>query len=261
MSILEDKLLLIESRLQVFVEGAADRLFPNTRPSLLLARRLMTAVRDGLRIQSDGELLAPDRLALLVCPAEFDLFSNAAWLAEVETTLRATGREQGILFPSGSFLQVEARPHLAPGNLLVAPCDERGVSQTTDVAMLDGDDRQEELVSLPLGAFLIVDGRRLFPIDRPVINLGRRPDNHVVIDDTRISRTHAQLRLTRGQFVLFDLESSGGTYVNGVRVVQQVLHPGDVISLAGLPIVFGQDSPGLVETQEMPVGGGSTRSS
>ncbi len=145
----------------------------------------MTAVRDGMRVQPDGELLAPDRLALLVCPAEFDLFSNAAWLAEVETTLRAIGREQGVRFPSKHFLQVEARPHLAPGDLLVASCDERGVSQTTDVAMLDGDHLQEDLASLPPGAFLIVDGRRLFPIEHPVINLGRRPDNHLVIDDTR----------------------------------------------------------------------------
>jgi pSer/pThr/pTyr-binding forkhead associated (FHA) protein len=71
-----------------------------------------------------------------------------------------------------------------------------------------------------------------------------------VIDDARISRTHAQLRVSRGQYVIFDLDSSGGTWVNGKQVRQQVLRPGDVVSLAGVPLVYGQESSGLGETQE-----------
>jgi pSer/pThr/pTyr-binding forkhead associated (FHA) protein len=45
--------------------------------------------------------------------------------------------------------------------------------------------------------------------------------------------------------LIFDLNSTGGTYVNGQRTSQSVLYPGDVISLAGLPIIFGQDNPPL----------------
>jgi hypothetical protein len=246
MSLIEEKLLLIESRLQVFVEGAADHLFPGGRVSNLLARRLMSAVREGLRVTPEGGLVAPQRLALLVCPAELDLFRSPRWLEEIEAALRAIGGGQGVRFPPGRFLQVEARDRLAPGEVLVVSCDERGaVSQTTDIAMQD-----DGLLSVPPGAFLIVDGMHFFPLNLPVLNLGRRPDNHLVIDDNRVSRTHAQLRLVRGQFVVFDLESSGGTFVNGVRILQQVLHPGDVLSLAGVPLVFGQDNPGLSETQE-----------
>jgi FHA domain len=252
MSVIEGKLLKIESRLQVLVEGAADRLFPGARISDLLAHNLMLAVRGGLHLMPDGYLVAPDHLALLVCPSELDLFSSPRWLGEIETALRTLGGEQGLRFPPGHFLQVESRTQLAPGEVLVAPCDENGkvadvgsVSQTTDVEMA-ADGSQD----LPSGAFLIVDGMQVYPIDQPVLNLGRRPDNHLVIDDSRVSRTHAQLRLVRDQFIIFDLESSGGTYVNGKRVTQQVLHPGDVISLAGVPVVFGQDTPGLGQTQE-----------
>jgi hypothetical protein len=252
MNMIEGKLLKIESRLQVLVEGAADRLFPGARVSDLLAHNLMLAVRGELHAMPDGFLAAPDHLALLVCPSEMDLFSSPRWLGEIETALRSLGVENGLLFPPGHFLQVESRSQLAPGEVLVAPCDgdgkvadAAGISQTTDV-----ESSSYGIQDLPHGAFLIVDGMQVFLIDQPVLNLGRRPDNHLVIDDSRVSRTHAQLRLVRGQFVVFDLESSGGTYVNGKRVTQQLLHPGDVISLAGVPIVFGQDSPGLVETQE-----------
>ena len=104
----------------------------------------------------------------------------------------------------------------------------------------------------PQEAFLIVDGVRIFPLESVVINIGRREDNHLVIDDPRISRLHAQLRLVRGQFVIFDLDSTGGTFVNGQRIRQQTLRAGDVISLAGVPLVFGQETPEPGDTQEVP---------
>jgi hypothetical protein len=207
----------------------------------------MSAVREGLRVEPDGQLVAPDHLAILVCPDDLELFSSLHALVEVEFALRQIGSEQGVRFPPDRFLLVETRTQLAPGEVLVAPCDERGaVSETSDVAML-----REEAQTPPSGAYLIVDGIHLFPLDQPVINLGRRPDNQLVIDDARVSRTHAQLRLVRGRFVVFDLDSSGGTYVNGRRVLQQALQPGDVVSLAGVPLVFGQDDPGLTETQDL----------
>jgi pSer/pThr/pTyr-binding forkhead associated (FHA) protein len=68
-------------------------------------------------------------------------------------------------------------------------------------------------------------------------------DNQLIIDDPRVSRNHAQLRAIKGRFVVFDLNSTGGTFVNGQRASQTVLYPGDVISLAGVALIFGQDNP------------------
>jgi pSer/pThr/pTyr-binding forkhead associated (FHA) protein len=68
-------------------------------------------------------------------------------------------------------------------------------------------------------------------------------ENQLVIDDPRVSRTHAQLRAIKGRYVVFDLNSTGGTFVNGQRTSQSALYPGDVISLAGVTLVFGQDNP------------------
>jgi pSer/pThr/pTyr-binding forkhead associated (FHA) protein len=59
------------------------------------------------------------------------------------------------------------------------------------------------------------------------------------------------LRAIRGRFVVFDLDSAGGTWVNGQRVLQHTLVPGDVISLSGVPLVYGQDSVGQDETQDI----------
>jgi pSer/pThr/pTyr-binding forkhead associated (FHA) protein len=94
-----------------------------------------------------------------------------------------------------------------------------------------------------------VNGLQVFALEQSVINIGRRPDNHLVIDDPRISRTHAQLRLIKSRFVIFDLDSTGGTFVNGLRVRQSYLFPGDVISLSGVPLVYSQDEE-MGETQK-----------
>ena len=63
-----------------------------------------------------------------------------------------------------------------------------------------------------------------------------------VLDDPRVSRKHIEIRVIRDHFVIFDLNSSGGTYVNGQRVNQGILYPGDLISLAGVNMVFTRDT-------------------
>jgi pSer/pThr/pTyr-binding forkhead associated (FHA) protein len=110
-------------------------------------------------------------------------------------------------------------------------------------------DVDPDSLNLPPNSYLIVDGTRILPLTQAVINIGRRPDNQIAIEDARVSRLHAQLRAIKGRFVIFDLDSTGGTYVNSQRVNQCALYPGDVISLAGYPLVYGQETAGISETQ------------
>jgi pSer/pThr/pTyr-binding forkhead associated (FHA) protein len=108
--------------------------------------------------------------------------------------------------------------------------------------------------AVPSNAFLIIGGTRIIPLTQPVINIGRRLDNQVVVDDPRVSRNHAQLRVIKSRYVIFDLDSTGGTFINGQRANQSVLYPGDVISLSGVTLVFGQDVPSARQAaQERPV--------
>ena len=83
------------------------------------------------------------------------------------------------------------------------------------------------------------------------MNIGRQPDNDLVIDDQRVSRIHAQLRAVRGKYVISDLGSTDGTRVNNQRITQQALHSRDIISLAGVPLVYAQDEESVGQTQEI----------
>ncbi|MDH5508273.1 MAG: FHA domain-containing protein [Anaerolineae bacterium] len=93
-------------------------------------------------------------------------------------------------------------------------------------------------------AFLIIE-KQVFPLNRPVTSIGRRLNNHLVVDDGRVSRLHAQIRIIKGVYYLVDLNSTGGTFVNGQKIDQTNLYSGDTISLAGFPMMFVQDSSQL----------------
>ena len=103
--------------------------------------------------------------------------------------------------------------------------------------------------AIPQNAILVIEGVIVHSLKESVINIGRKLGNHIIIDDPRISRQHAQLRAINGHFVLFDLDSMGGTFVNGQKTTQIVLYPGDLISLAGVNMVFAQDDPTLRSDQ------------
>jgi pSer/pThr/pTyr-binding forkhead associated (FHA) protein len=92
-----------------------------------------------------------------------------------------------------------------------------------------------------------------------VVSIGRRFDNHIILDDSRVSRAHAQLRLRFGHYVVYDLSSTGGTFVNDKRVEECVLRPGDVISLGGVTMIYGEDTPQSPKRALRPPGAPGTR--
>ncbi len=96
----------------------------------------------------------------------------------------------------------------------------------------------------PNNTFLIVNGSQVFPLEADVITIGRQTDNDLVIDDQRVSRRHARLEAKNGRFYIVDLNSRAGTSVNGLKAAQHELNPGDIISLAGVPLIFGHYRPG-----------------
>ncbi len=73
---------------------------------------------------------------------------------------------------------------------------------------------------------------KTFPLEGDVLTIGREAGNAVTINDAEVSRKHSQFVLQGGKYVLTDLGSTNGTFVNGQRITgQHVLQPGDTISL------------------------------
>ncbi|MFN8411778.1 MAG: FHA domain-containing protein [Anaerolineales bacterium] len=81
-----------------------------------------------------------------------------------------------------------------------------------------------------------------FPLEGDQLTIGRDSVNGVAINDAEVSRKHARLTFQGGKYVLEDLGSTNGTFVNGQRLAGPVvLKAGDVVSL-GEQIVLMYDA-------------------
>lgn len=234
----------LESRLQALIEVRLVSVLPGFQVEDLAVQKLANAMKSNLIEDSDGNKIVPNVFTLVVNPKTAQRWQQPNLLDAVVNSLKIVGEEAGLKFsapPTISIVQnsqqQESVVDVVASHQLETTTDTRSMTPVSDNAVDAGNE------PFPQNAFLIVDGVKVFPLIESVVNIGRRLENQLVIDDPRISRNHAQLRAIKGRFVIFDLNSTGGTFVNGQRTSQSVMYPGDVISLAGVPLVFGQDNP------------------
>jgi serine phosphatase RsbU (regulator of sigma subunit) len=95
----------------------------------------------------------------------------------------------------------------------------------------------------PTPAFLVVSrtdtAPSMYPLTAQRHVIGRRPDAEIVVDHSSVSRSHAALELgPSGRWWLLDLESTNGTFVNGARVTERLLNPGDVLRIGDCTLVL-----------------------
>jgi len=78
-----------------------------------------------------------------------------------------------------------------------------------------------------------------FSLLLPMTTIGRGTHNHLVIDDTYTSYEHARIVYQDERFYLEDLESTNGTYLNGVRIKERVeLQENDQVKIGETSLVF-----------------------
>jgi pSer/pThr/pTyr-binding forkhead associated (FHA) protein len=97
--------------------------------------------------------------------------------------------------------------------------------------------------TLPPGSALLVVRRgpnagSRFLLDRPTTSAGRHPDSDIFLDDVTVSRRHAEFRRDSGEFVVVDVGSLNGTYVNREPVDTAVLANGDEVQIGKFRLVF-----------------------
>ncbi|GAA1096297.1 glycogen accumulation regulator GarA [Pseudonocardia alni] len=96
---------------------------------------------------------------------------------------------------------------------------------------------------LPAGSALLVVRRgpnagSRFLLDVPTTSAGRHPDSDIFLDDVTVSRRHAEFRRDAGEFVVVDVGSLNGTYVNREPVDTAVLANGDEVQIGKFRLVF-----------------------
>jgi pSer/pThr/pTyr-binding forkhead associated (FHA) protein len=113
--------------------------------------------------------------------------------------------------------------------------------ETTDTGLSPAD--QSAIDALPAQSALLVVQRgpnagARFLLDSDRTTAGRRPDSDIFLDDVTVSRKHAEFVRRGGDFVVRDVGSLNGTYVQRDRIDEAVLRDGDEVQIGKFRMVF-----------------------
>ncbi len=79
---------------------------------------------------------------------------------------------------------------------------------------------------------------RVYSLNAATIVIGRENSCNVVLPDVNASRQHAQITYSDGLWVLSDLGSTNGTFVNNLEIATREIHPGDIITVGVTKLAF-----------------------
>ena len=160
------------------------------------------------------------------------------WKKYAQDIIRDIARDNAFQLAGPLHIQVFFNPKLVEDfNISVSNSSIPSGKTVTLFSEMNGADQPEGIQN----GYLITADENYHPIIKLITTIGRREDNDLVIDNLRVSRVHAQIRQIKEKHVIFDLDSTSGTKVNGVKIHQHTLNHGDVIEIADVPIIYGTD--------------------
>jgi hypothetical protein len=235
---MEFSLSNMERRVKDWIEKNTDRISGN---SLLndLAQSLITLMKDHLVITNSGACLAPSHYVVILNPADKpNQESSDELVSKMLQTLHQVALENEITFAHKPSITIEFDPSIRQQGFDVDVLEKQDLENTARIVLSIEDPSENHVKENPIKFILKINDEEFYTLDQLTINIGRNLDNQLVIPDPRVSRHHAQIRITENRFLISDLNSTGGTFVNGEQITQQELKPGDIISLAGFPLIF-----------------------
>jgi len=239
----------IENRIKEIIEKGSD-LLPWSDQSAVLVDHFCEALRQFLHDNPDSLRESPSEIRIFISANEMKLWhQQPGWEKILQNAFLET------------VIELDCKPQLLP---IVSLLSRNSLEDGEITLVVEEDELKQEKtgavsISKPLhtrktsphqdSARLLIDLDEAVPLDKSIINIGRRTANDVVINDMRVSRLHAQLRKTREGYIVFDVGSTGGTFVNGERITSKLLRSGDVISLAGYTIVYTNEKTVEMENE------------
>lgn len=234
----------IEKLISQFVEEPFVRLFSDRLLPQVVASHLVHALEDGEIIAEDGIADVPGCYIIYLNPADLTALSrdHPQLNMQLQLELQSLADKMGVRLREAPEIILEEDRVLPPQAVRITSVHQPAahLDRTRDLDMVH---MQKLLNHAAPCAYLIVEGKHTVDLNKPLIRLGRALDNDIILEDRRVSRYHAQLRLRYGRYLLHDMGSTGGTTVNGFPAQEIVLHAGDTISLSGVDLIYAEDQP------------------
>jgi hypothetical protein len=248
----------LEAKLGGLVEGAFSRAFKSSVQPVELAHKLAKEMEESQMV-SVSRVYVPNHYRVFLSPADRDQFTNyePALRKELSDYLLEHARQEGLALTSRPQVEFMTDDRLQLGEFgiqaqLLSPPEEEEEPVGADAAPSAGDfghtmvyspDRAARRLapepSRPQ-ALLVGEGRRTVLSGDRVL-LGRSRECDVQLADPNVSRRHAELRRDEGRWSVIDLGSTNGIKLNGRRVDQAALEPGDRLTLGLTELTYELD--------------------
>ncbi|MEG6615241.1 DUF3662 and FHA domain-containing protein [Peptococcaceae bacterium 1198_IL3148] len=253
----------LEGNLEKYIEGFFKDKFKSRVQPVEIAKQLAREMRNNRRI-SVSNTYVPNEYTVILHPEDWESIGafNQLLSLELQDYLLQKAEEKGFTLVGQPLVTVEKNEETAAGNIVVKAnfgeavpvnleslrkeqpvVDEAEVEHTQmfkpikETAPLPKPDVTPARLTVEAGR----DAGKFFILNSQQIDIGRRELNDIVLKDPSVSRIHAQIEVKDDTYVLTDLNSTNGTYVNDVRISQKVLKSGDTIVFGTTVCTFKVD--------------------
>ena len=222
-----------EKLVEQAVEGSLRRVFPTTVQPVQLAKAAARAMEDAQVIGLHGAE-APNKYELQLAPDDLERFGDYAstLCGEVSRYLADYARDRGLRLVAEPRVELQPDADVRAGSVRaqarfvdLAPSTRReidaAVEGTRRLRLADLAEARAASPAVTERGMWLEDRLGLrAPLDSQmgIVRLGRATDNDVVIANQRVSRYHAQLRWVESSWLVYDLDSTNGTWVDDQRV-------------------------------------------
>lgn len=244
----------IEEHLRVLFEERLPHFFTGKQTQHSLVYELIQVMKNNIQIDPEGQLYAPDLFVLNV--AKEDLIEwqvHQDILDDISASLYQIGLSENFFFQKPTRIEINTNSKFSKGIFTISSYFSPKEPGLPDTAVMLQVEQTEREPLLPDNAMLIISGHNVFPLEKLVIDIGRHSSNDLILDDPHVSRHHAQLRVIKDHFVIFDVGSTAGLFLNGKQISQATLHAGDVVRIGTVNLIYNQEPTNTFPTSALDI--------
>ncbi len=236
----------LEAKLEGLFEGAFSRTFKSKVQPVEIARKLAKEMEDNKTV-SISRTYVPNQYIVYLSSqdrSQFEGYEDGV-KKELSDYLLEHARSEGLALLTRPTVDFQTDDRLGLGEfgiqaMLVRPPEEEQAASAepepadfghTMVYSVDREARRMDAPATYGGRAMLVGGGKRTVLSGSRVVIGRSRDCDVTLDDANVSRRHAELRREGASWLVADLGSTNGVKVNGRRVHEQPLSPGDEITL------------------------------
>ena len=246
----------VERSIENIFDGLFSRAFKSGVKPLQLGRKLLQVVDSERDVDAQGRLVVPNSYLVQLSPADREGFADIenTLVHELTAAVREYIRQEGYHVDGKARVALRTNPDLRRGKFDIDSRNispDAGATENADAPEVSHTDEpvdapqpapQLSMVvnnsDTPPAVLTLPSGQRIELHEGHYV-LGRHLESDIVLNDSNVSRKHAEFVCAAGEVIVRDLGSTNGTKVNGVSVTgDQLLQHGDVINFGTAQVRF-----------------------